>query len=233
MSVYKDMAHDAGYRGDEADQMARALEEANMNEFHRQQYPDPYPCRLCYAAIGDGEICKPCKKRLKNEQQAFDEIMENFDFEKVQRAMADTGWEWDHTGVPSVSDLKAAAKEKFEHLQGNSNTTSIYSGGLRLTRELDDNRLLFCLEFVLEEKTSYIENRGQRTDKQNLTDDDGDIMFAEPDRLSLIPGECERRDPPNDEIEQLRQAAIEAETRLIDLTEGMLALVHKSNQVKR
>ena len=37
MSVYKDMAYDAGYRGEEAEQMARAIEEQHQAEMFRQQ----------------------------------------------------------------------------------------------------------------------------------------------------------------------------------------------------
>lgn len=37
VTVYKDMAHDAGYRGDEAERMARAIEEQHQREeFYRQ-----------------------------------------------------------------------------------------------------------------------------------------------------------------------------------------------------
>lgn len=37
MSVYKDMAHDAGYRGDEAEQMAQAIEQQAEREAYEQQ----------------------------------------------------------------------------------------------------------------------------------------------------------------------------------------------------
>ena len=43
MSVYKDMAHDAGYRGEEAEQMAQAIEQDHMRQCaeHQEQIPDP------------------------------------------------------------------------------------------------------------------------------------------------------------------------------------------------
>ncbi len=42
MSVYKDMAHDAGYRGEEAEQMAQAIEQDHMRQSmeHQEQEPD-------------------------------------------------------------------------------------------------------------------------------------------------------------------------------------------------
>ena len=44
MSVYKDMAHDAGYTGDQAEDVARQLEEQHMREsFYRQLEPEQCP----------------------------------------------------------------------------------------------------------------------------------------------------------------------------------------------
>ncbi len=42
MGVYKDMAHDAGYRGEEAEQMAQAIEQDHMRQCmeHQEQEPD-------------------------------------------------------------------------------------------------------------------------------------------------------------------------------------------------
>ncbi len=42
MSVYKDMAHDAGYRGEEAEQLAQAIEQDHMRQAmeHQEQEPD-------------------------------------------------------------------------------------------------------------------------------------------------------------------------------------------------
>ncbi len=43
MGVYEDMAHDAGYRGEEAKQMARAIEQDHMRRCmsHEEQEPEP------------------------------------------------------------------------------------------------------------------------------------------------------------------------------------------------
>lgn len=46
MSVYRDMAHDGGYRGDEADQVARMLEEK-----HRE-----VEAPACDSCGGDGPL---------------------------------------------------------------------------------------------------------------------------------------------------------------------------------
>lgn len=58
MSVYKDMAHDAGYRGEEAEQVARAIEEDHMRQAMQQQEPEP--CQRCGCAALSGALCDDC-----------------------------------------------------------------------------------------------------------------------------------------------------------------------------
>lgn len=50
------------------------------------------------------------------------------------------------------------------------------------------------------------------------------------DRSKRLDSSAELLRQAANEIEQLQTAVLDAETRLIDLTEGMLELVHKSNQ---
>jgi hypothetical protein len=59
MSVYDDMARDAGYTGDQAAEIARTLEEQHREEVEHDPCPmacgrtteDPYggPCEACWA----------------------------------------------------------------------------------------------------------------------------------------------------------------------------------------
>ena len=69
MSVYKDMVHDAGYRGEEAKSVARSIEEDHMRQCkeHQEQIPDPIELmqgridRCCDAVTEvDGELMAPC-----------------------------------------------------------------------------------------------------------------------------------------------------------------------------
>jgi hypothetical protein len=85
-----------------------------------------------------------------DEQKAFAEIMEHFDFEKCAKAMRAIGWVWHgNTWSPTVGELKNLAREHFDRLQANPETLSTYSGGLRLARETCDDMHQLVLEFVL------------------------------------------------------------------------------------
>lgn len=64
VSVYRDMAHDGGYRGDDAEQVARMLEEQHRKECEEPVFDlcpggcgrttdDPYggPCSICWDSV--------------------------------------------------------------------------------------------------------------------------------------------------------------------------------------
>jgi hypothetical protein len=66
VSVYRDMAHDGGYRGDEAEQVARMLEEQHREECER---PDEWCDSCCgggpvqYSPDHDAHFCEGCFER--------------------------------------------------------------------------------------------------------------------------------------------------------------------------
>lgn len=84
--------------------------------------------------------------------------MNNFDFEKVHNAMNHLGWTWYPTGIPTVDNLRFAARERIESviksclLDANPNEEYfVSSGGLKATAIKDDyGQITFLeLEFVL------------------------------------------------------------------------------------
>ncbi len=76
-------------------------------------------------------------------EKKIEQIMENFDFEKVHRAMAAWGWQWylgeRGSGIPSVVDLRctalellAAAWDEKTQLRTGGFTAEYIDGGLSL-----------------------------------------------------------------------------------------------------
>lgn len=60
----------------------------------------------------------------------IDEILDEFDFEKVHRVMVALGWTWHNTdGVPSIGDLRRMARSLLQHVVSSRKTNTAGSGG--------------------------------------------------------------------------------------------------------
>jgi len=93
----------------------------------------------------------------RHQKMMFD-IMNNFDYDRVRSVMKYLEWEWYGKGVPTVDDIRFAARERIESviknclLDANPNEEYISSsGGLKATAIKDDyGQITFLqLEFVL------------------------------------------------------------------------------------
>jgi hypothetical protein len=101
--------------------------------------------------------------------QIIDDIMDNFDFDKVQTAMEALDWQWAGKGVPSIKQLKetavyllkSAAELRLEDYleshweQGIINST----GGFQATAYCDATKtkiIALDLKFILEEQDSEV-----------------------------------------------------------------------------
>jgi len=83
--------------------------------------------------------------KIERHQKMMFDIINNFDFEKVQNTMNYLGWSWYPKGVPTVSDLIFGARERIESVIKNclldANPDEEYfvsSGGLKATAIKDD-----------------------------------------------------------------------------------------------
>ena len=99
---------------------------------------------------------------INNQQQAkIDEIMDEFNFNKVQLVMEHLEWTWfDTNGVPSVGDIRRAARKLLNALalkpaKSGPWEHSTMTGGLSARRWGDSDEYgpweNFALEFVLED----------------------------------------------------------------------------------
>lgn len=78
-------------------------------------------------------------------QQKIDEILDNFDFEHVHRAMLALNWTWYSTiAVPSIADLRKKARELLKQLIA-KDLSEIGTGGLRAEKRGDFLRLSFVV----------------------------------------------------------------------------------------
>lgn len=79
-----------------------------------------------------------------NDQEMIDDIMDNFDFEKVHRVMVFMGWDWKENGVPSLPDIKREARRLLRRLHGD--VTLVSCGGFTAGRAHGELVLSFVLE---------------------------------------------------------------------------------------
>ena len=84
----------------------------------------------------------------EKQQNAIDEIMDWFDFEKVAKVMGALEWKWvtAEEGIPSVGEIRQSARKLLK--QAIEQKTTIATGGLRATYFHDE---YIKLEFILEE----------------------------------------------------------------------------------
>lgn len=83
-------------------------------------------------------------------KEKIEQIMENFDFEKVHKVMVALEWEWylgtwGGFGIPSVGAIQKAARRLLSEAW--TNKTTVSTGGF--SAEYDDGDLIF--RFILEE----------------------------------------------------------------------------------
>lgn len=88
---------------------------------------------------------------MKTEQDMIDEVMDNFDFEKVQKMMFAVGWKWinDEGGysVPDVAELRRAARRMIKNTF-KEGVFAMGTGGFEVQRGEDYIRLSWGPEYV-------------------------------------------------------------------------------------
>ena len=94
------------------------------------------------------------------EQRKIENIMRDFDFEKVHDVMQYLDWHWVKVGVPTVEDIKAEAKRLL--VDACYEKTTVSTGGLRATYEAtpgdEDGEEFIQLEFILADVEGFDED---------------------------------------------------------------------------
>ena len=93
----------------------------------------------------------------RHQKMMFD-IMNHFDYKRVHSVMKHLDWEWYGKGIPTVDDIRFAARDRLESVIKNclldavpEDVYFVSSGGLRATAIKNDyGQITFLeLEFVL------------------------------------------------------------------------------------
>lgn len=81
----------------------------------------------------------------------IDDILDNFDFERVKKTMDALDWAWFSTGgIPSVSDIRREARRLLRECM-KTKEIRISTGGLTARREEIEGKTYYSLEFVVTE----------------------------------------------------------------------------------
>lgn len=135
-----------------------------------------------------GEQSSTLRKRSPEymKEKMIEDVLEHFDFDKCHYIMTTIGWQWWGRGVPTVEDLKYAARERLESaIKGATDRkdrlplNSYYfcsSGGLKATawRNRYGHLEAINLEFVVASWDSdgdYVpknKNENKTTERNNL-----------------------------------------------------------------
>lgn len=85
----------------------------------------------------------------EEQQEVIDEIMDNFDFERVHKTMVALKWGWWNIGVPELSDIKKSARRLLK--TSIEENTCVGTGGFLVEKEGD----YISLKFVVAEWDNY------------------------------------------------------------------------------
>jgi len=97
----------------------------------------------------------------QKQQDAIDNIMDNFKFEQVRKVMELLDWEWAGTeeGVPTIPELRREARRLLK--MSFEEKTNVSTGGFHVMYESNDDgefiQLMFAVEEWYEEIEEYLE----------------------------------------------------------------------------
>ena len=93
--------------------------------------------------------------------EAIEDILDEFDFHRVQKVMDFLDWQWATAvdGVPSVGEMRRQARKllEFAHAHSDKPSYSVATGGFEAAciMEEGDKTKYLSLKFVIEEGNNY------------------------------------------------------------------------------
>jgi len=93
-----------------------------------------------------------------SKEKAIETVMENFDFERVHKAMEAVGWSYfSAEGTPEIASLKQTARKLLQDVADDRRITEAATGGFSAERSTEGEFKLFRLSFSVEERQAYFE----------------------------------------------------------------------------
>lgn len=93
--------------------------------------------------------------------ETIDDIMDNFDFDKVHEAMTLLGWCWwnqetDSLDIPDIPRLRKGARRLMQDAMGSHMPSYwISSGGFHVDKTTEEGKVFLSLSFVLTSWDNY------------------------------------------------------------------------------
>ena len=93
--------------------------------------------------------------------EIIDDIMDNFDFDKVHEAMSLLGWRWwiretDSLDIPDIPRLRNRARGLMKEAMNSTQPEyDIATGGFQVHKETIEGEVFLSLSFVLTEWNNY------------------------------------------------------------------------------
>lgn len=89
------------------------------------------------------------------EEEIIEDILDEFDFGKVQHAMEALNWTWyDSSDVPTLGQLRKKARNLMKHCKGHD-TYVTATGGFNVRKETHEGVPYYSLQFVVTEWDNY------------------------------------------------------------------------------
>jgi hypothetical protein len=102
------------------------------------------------------------------QEQAINDIMDNFDFSQVHNIMVYMDWKWALVGIPEVDELRGEARRLLETAANSTeNDYFVATGGFVVNKHSQN---YFSLQFVLVEWDNFHSIEGQDQVDQELRD---------------------------------------------------------------
>lgn len=118
-------------------------------------------------------ICTKESKLTFTERMKIQDILEDFNFQKVHDVMKQLDWKWAMTkyGVPTLDELKSEAKRLL--IDACVEKTCVATGGFRAVYEKgtpDDPEPYIGLEFIIEECEGFVDDDDDELDVKDDED---------------------------------------------------------------
>lgn len=85
----------------------------------------------------------------EKQQEAIDEIMDWFDFDKVHDVMTHLNWDWRDKGTPSIQEIKHTVRKLLK--EAIMEKTTVGTGGFYVEYESNEKGEALNLSFVVTE----------------------------------------------------------------------------------